>query len=199
MSRSSFDVLCDPRVEVYTCHPAHPQGRVLTFDELRTMLNHFGAGTISVALMSGANLSSRHFSAMESTLLVGGDTLQPKDIRFLRVTATWPNWPVVAQLALGGAMLFGGVGLVIDGLQWVGGGGGDLGAAWTGALVGTGVLGGLGILAAHKRLDVMIHEGIDQRRVLLPPIRSDEALESNRAEESFVPEEFAVATAKSAR
>jgi hypothetical protein len=71
-------------------------------------------------------------------------------------------------MAAGGAMFFGGVGLIIDGLQWVGGSGGDLGATWTGAVVGAGLFGGLGIIAARERYVVMIQEGLEQRIVNAP-------------------------------
>ncbi len=160
-----YDVLCDATVEVYSCHPAHPYGRVLDFTELERTLNRFPAARISATLVSGTTLTSRRFKVRDNVLLIGGDTVRPKEIDALALRTTWPRWRTVTDLAVGGALMFGSVGLVIDGLQWVSGSGGDLGATGTGALVGAGLFGGLGILFVREHYHVLIQEGWEQRVV----------------------------------
>lgn len=160
-----FDVLCDSKVEVYSCHPPHPYGSVLNFEELRARLGGFGAATIVVKMRSGKTLTSHQFRTTEAALLLSGDTLLPRDIRTVYVKATWPAWRSVASMALGGAVLFGGFGLVIDGVQWVSGSGGDLGATGRGSLVGAALFGGMGILWARETYTVLIQEGLEQRLV----------------------------------
>jgi|GEM_PF-4970663 len=160
-----FDVLCDASVEVYSCHPAHPQGDVLKFDELKSKLNGFGAGTIRVSLENGETLTSRTFKALDGVILVGDATVRPRTINSLSLRSSWPQWGSVASLAAGGAMFFGGIGLVIDGVQWIGGGHGDLGATGRGAVAGAVIFGGLGVLFARETYTVMINEGVQQRTV----------------------------------
>jgi hypothetical protein len=162
---SRYDVLCDADVEVYSCHAPHPSGLVVDYSELSRKLNYFGAAAITVKLISDETITSGRFKAAGKVLIIENDTIHPKDVRYLIVQARWPQWGTVAQMAAGGAMFFGGVGLIIDGLQWVGGSGGDLGATWTGAVVGGALFGGLGIIAARERYVVMIQEGLDQRIV----------------------------------
>lgn len=168
-AQGPYDVLCDARVEVYSCHPPHPAGAVLTLEEWGARLRRLPSGTITVTLLSGEVLASRKFTVRGDVLLVGGDSLRPRDIRQAQVRATWPDWSTVGSLALGGAMFVGSVGLIVDGVQWVGGAGGDLGATGGGALLGAGLFGGLGILFARETYTVMIREGWEQRVVGAPP------------------------------
>lgn len=160
-----YDVLCDAAVNVHSCHPAHPYGRILDFGALERRLNGFPAATMTATLVSGRTLSSRRFKVIEQVIIIGRDTLSPREINRLALRSTWPQWSTVADLAAGGALMFGGVGLIIDGLQWVGGSGGDLGATGTGALVGAGLFGGLGILFAREHYHVLIQEGWELRVV----------------------------------
>lgn len=160
-----FDVLCDARVEVYSCHPPHPQGDVLTLEELGARLNRFGTGKIAVTLLSGDVVTSRKFVVRGDFVVVGGDSVRPRDIRHAYVRGTWPEWGTVAGLALGGAMSLGTVGLIVDGVQWIGGAGGDFGATGGGVLLGAGLFGGLGILFARETYAVMVQEGWEQRVV----------------------------------
>lgn len=170
-AQEPYDVLCDARVEVYSCHPPHPRGETLTLEELGARLHAFGAGTIVVKLRSGDVYTSRTYKVHGDVLVVGGDSLRPKDILHARVKATWPEWSTVAGLALGGATFLGSVGLIVDGVQWIGGAGGDLGATGGGALLGAGLFGGLGILLARETYTVLVQEGWEQRVVEGAPAR----------------------------
>jgi hypothetical protein len=184
MSRPSFDVLCDTAVGIRSCHPPHPSGSVLGYGEMRDKLDRFGAGTIYVQLTSGESRSSRKFAARDGALMVGEETLAFDEIRYFIVKATWPEWRTVGNLAAGGAILFGSFGLIVDGIQWVGGGKADVGATLTGGIIGAALFGGLGILLARDRFEVMIQEGRDQRMVLFDPTKIEVTVPSESASAS---------------
>lgn len=97
--------------------------------------------------------------------MVGDATVRPRDIKSLSLRSSWPQWRSVVSMAVGGAMAFGTVGLVIDGVQWIGGGNGDLGATGRGALAGAVIFGGLGVLFARETYTVLVREGVAQRTV----------------------------------
>jgi hypothetical protein len=199
MSRPPFDVLCDTAVGIRSCHPPHPGGAVLGYGEMRDKLDRFGAGTIYVQLISGESRSSRHFAAREGALVVGGEILAFDEIRYFIVKATWPEWRTVGNLAAGGAIFFGGFGLIVDGLQWVGGGKADVGATLTGGIIGAALFGGLGILLARDRYEVMIQEGRDQRMVLSDPSRIEVTIPPNSALGLITSSEEILTTTASAR
>jgi hypothetical protein len=118
-----------------------------------------------VFLTNGKRLESSRFSTTEQNFVVGRDTLSPTEIRYIRFKSTWPEWSTVGNLAVGGAVTFGTLGLLVDGVQGVSGSGWDLGATGTGSLVGAALFGGLGIWLARERYEVLIREGVEERTV----------------------------------
>ena len=165
MTPPPYDVLCDSTVGIRACHHADPRGKTIDFPMLRAKLNGLGAGTLFVSLTNGGSLESSRFSAIGNTIVVGRDTLDPREIRSLFYRGSWPEWRGVATITLLGAYMFGFCGAVVDGAQGVSGSGWDLGATSTGALVGAAVFGGLGLWFARERYEVMIQEGVEQRVV----------------------------------
>jgi hypothetical protein len=120
---------------------------------------------MTVSLTNGDSLQSSRFSTTARKFVFGNDTLSPTEIRSIRFKSTWPEWSTVGNLAVGGAVTFGTIGLIIDGIQGVGGSGWNLGATSTGGLLGAAIFGGLGIWLARERYEVLIREGVEDRTV----------------------------------
>lgn len=170
VSPPAFDVLCDSVAGSAYCHPAHPGGRVLTYSELRTRINTFGAGRMSVMLVSGETRLGRNFELLDTALRVGRDTIPLRETRYIFMRASWPQWSSVASLAAGGTLLFGGVGLVVDGVQWMAGGDADLVSAMRGSIVGAALFGGLGLWLARDEVRVVVQAGKKPETVDAPPM-----------------------------
>lgn len=168
-SAQAYDVLCDTVAGTAYCHPAHPQGKVWSYAELRKRVDGFGAGRMSVVLASGETRFGRDFGLLDSAVRFGTDTIPLHETRFLYLRSSWPQWSSVASLAAGGMLMFGGVGLVIDGVQWMAGGEADLVATSRGGLVGAILFGGLGLAFARDELGVRIQPGKSPETVSVPP------------------------------
>ena len=197
-SSEPYDVLCDTVAGTAYCHPGHPghpSGKRLTYPELRARVNTFGAGRMAVLLVSGETRSARRFAALDTSLRIGADIIPLRDIRFVYLRSSWPEWSTVASLATGGALLFGGFGMVIDGVQWMAGGDADLVSTWRGALVGAALFGGLGLWLARDEARILVQPGAAAETVGIPPMYEHLA----RPVASGTPSASQSVTAKSAR